>query len=189
MATISKEFNRHNKDRPFLNTGVMMDGSVWTTNVTPRYDGPWKTLGGCLVTGEDRRYITDDFFIKNEDLPKWRYLKGAKKEKRRSSGGHEFTYSEGSMAFPDPLDKSSRTIITSEGGSSPSRFKHVIRDPVTHRLRRLVPIELERLDMFPDNHTIGQSDTKRAFFMGNALVCGIIETVGRQLYSRLAQTT
>lgn len=89
------------------------------------------------------------------------------------------------MTFPDPIDKPSRTIITSEGGKTPSRFKHVIKDPITGKLRRLIPIELERLDMFPDNHTIGVSDVKRAFFIGNALVCGVITKVGEELYKRL----
>ena len=89
------------------------------------------------------------------------------------------------MVFPDALDKPSRTIITSEGGKTPSRFKHVIKDPESGRLRRLLPIELERLDMFPDNHTEGENDVKRAFFMGNALVCGIITAVGKELKSRL----
>ena len=88
------------------------------------------------------------------------------------------------MPFPDPLDRPSRTIITGEGGKAPSRFKHVIEDPVNHRLRRLVPIELEQLDMFPINHTEGETDEKRAFFMGNALVCGIVERVGEELMTR-----
>ena len=89
------------------------------------------------------------------------------------------------MDFPDPLDKPSRTIITSEGGKSPSRTTHVIKDPIDGRLRRLLPIELERLDMFPDNHTEGETSGKRAFFMGNALVCGIVQGVGEELAKRL----
>ena len=38
--------------------------------------------------------------------------------------------------------------------------------------------------MFPDDHTKlnGISDTKRAFFMGNALVVGVVEKIGRELY-------
>ena len=35
--------------------------------------------------------------------------------------------------------------------------------------------------MFPDNHTLGVSDTKRAFLMGNALVIGVIEKLGKEL--------
>ena len=78
---------------------------------------------------------------------------------------------------PDSLDKPSRTIITGEGGSAPSRFKHVIQTS-NGRLRRLTPVELERLNMFPDNHTSGVPDGRRAFLMGNALVTGVVERVG-----------
>jgi len=35
--------------------------------------------------------------------------------------------------------------------------------------------------MFPDNHTSGVSDIRRAFLMGNALVTGIIEKIGVSL--------
>lgn len=38
--------------------------------------------------------------------------------------------------------------------------------------------------MFPDNHTLhGEvSDARRAFLMGNALVCGVIQKIGQSLY-------
>ena len=88
------------------------------------------------------------------------------------------------MIFPEPLNCPSRTIVTGEGGSSPSRFKHVIRTK-SGKLRRLVPRELEKLNMFPDNHTEGCSDVKRAFLMGNALVIGVIERIGKELTKRL----
>ena len=45
-------------------------------------------------------------------------------------------------------------------------------------LRRLTPIELERLNGFPDEWTFGPSDSKRVFFRGNALVNGIIHRLG-----------
>ncbi len=84
------------------------------------------------------------------------------------------------MAFPDHLDLPSRTIITGEGGAAPSRFKHIVLCP-SGRYRRLTPLELERLNMFPDNHTSGVSDVRRAFLMGNALVTGIVEKIGAAL--------
>ena len=112
---------------------------------------------------------------------KWEYLKGAKKEKRTTKGGFTYNYSEGGMIYPDKLNKPSRTIITGEGGKSPSRFKHVIK--TDRGLRRLTPIELERLNMFPDDHTKldGITDARRSFFMGNALVVGIIKKLGESL--------
>ena len=88
------------------------------------------------------------------------------------------------MAFPDHLDRASRTIITGEGGPGPSRFKHVVKTP-GGRYRRLVPLELERLNMFPDHHTQGVSDSRRAFLMGNALVTGIVEKIGIVLESNI----
>ena len=90
------------------------------------------------------------------------------------------------MAFPDSLDSPSRTIITSEGGKSPDRCRHVIQDQAG-RLRRLIPLELERLNMFPDHHTAleGVDAGKRAFLMGNALVTGIVTKIGLELKNRL----
>ena len=90
------------------------------------------------------------------------------------------------MTFPDKLDSASRTIITGEGGSGVSRFKHIIQTE-SGRYRRLVPIELERLNMFPDNHTAGASDLRRAFLMGNALVTGIVERLALVLESRIKE--
>lgn len=185
LADISSEFNKEGGESPFLSAGLMVDGVFYTHKAIPLYNGERTLLGDILATGDDRKLITEDFYISDEDLPKWKYLKGAKHEIRKTKSGFEFNYNEGGMSFPDPIDKPSRTIITSEGGKTPSRFKHVIKDPVNGRLRRLIPLELERLDMFPDNHTEGESDTKRAFFMGNALVCGIITKVGGELRRRL----
>ena len=185
LADLSLNFNKLNNLHPFSNAGIMINGNVWSTKVEPNYSGPFTFLGDILATGKDREQISEDFYISEESLPKWNYLKGAKHEIRKSKDGFEFSYNEGGMAFPDPLDKPSRTIITSEGGATASRFKHVIKDPVNGRLRRLIPLELERLNMFPDNHTVGVSDTKRAFFMGNALVCGIVTRVGNEIRNRI----
>ena len=110
-------------------------------------------------------------------------LRWSKKINRVSKEGYDYVFSEGGMAFPDYLDRPSRTMITGEGGAAPSRFKHVVKTP-SGRYRRLIPIELERLNMFPDNHTYHPevSDGRRAFLMGNALVCGVVEVVGKSLY-------
>lgn len=164
---------------PFDNAGLMIDRIANTGRVIPVYDGKIMTLGEVLV---DEKDVPEEYFIDEEDLPKWTYLKGAKKEERKSLSGHIYHYAEGAMVFPDALDKPSRTIITGEGGSGASRFKHVVKTP-SKRYRRLMPLELERLDMFPDNHTKldGVSDARRAFFMGNALVVGAIQKVGESL--------
>ena len=186
LIDITQEFNRPKESKkknvtPFGNAGIMSHRQVWTLNVEASYNGNFMTLGEVLVNEDE---VPESFFVSKEDLPKWIYLKGGKSQRRVTRGGYEYNYSEGSMVFPDALDRPSRTIITGEGGASPSRLKHIVRTP-SGRYRRLLPIELERLNMFPDNHTQGISDTKRAFLMGNALVTGIVERIGRVLIKQL----
>ena len=180
IKEISDNFNRGKKDSPFGNAGMMMDRHVYSVDAEPVYDGPRQTLGGNLV---NENMVPEDYFISEEELPRWIYEKGAKKIERTSKQGFKYTFSEGGMAFPDNIDQPSRTIITGEGGAAPSRFKHVVKTK-SGRYRRLLPIELERMNMFPDNHTLHPkvSDNRRAFLMGNALVCGIVEQIGKSLY-------
>lgn len=180
IPEVSAEFNKGKKESPFGNAGLMVDRKVYSVDAVPVYDGPFQTLGGNLVSEE---LVPEEFFISETELPKWQYEKGAKKINRTSKEGFQYVFSEGGMAFPDYLDRPSRTMITGEGGSAPSRFKHVVQTP-SGRYRRLIPLELERLNMFPDNHTCHSnvSDGRRAFLMGNALVCGIVEQIGKSLY-------
>ena len=183
LISVSKDFNKGGKLSPFQNTGIFINGQVFTYKTFPNYDGEQVLLGDVLQNGD----VTEDFFVSQQNLPKWEYLKGAKKEVRTAKNGFTYKYSEGRMVFPDALDSASRTIITGEGGKSPSRFKHVVH--TSKGLRRLTPVELERLNMFPDDHTLleGISDTKRAFFMGNALVVGVVKKIGESLNNQHIQ--
>lgn len=183
IQEVSAEFNKKGKDSPFGNAGIMIDRQVYSLDAIPHYEGTCQMLGDILV---DEDFVPEEFFIPEEELPKWQYEKGAKKINRVSKEGFEYVFSEGGMAFPDYLEKPSRTMITGEGGSSPSRFKHVVQTP-SGRYRRLIPLEMERLNMFPDNHTYHPevSDGRRAFLMGNALVCGVVQEIGRSLYQSI----
>ena len=183
LADISEKFNSKGKDSPFANAGIIIGEDVYTLPTKASYTGKRTTLGDILI---DEKDVPKEFFIDPKDLPRWKHLKGAKKEPRRSKTGHTYNYSEGAMAFPDPLDKPARTIVTGEGGSTPSRFKHVIKAS-GGRLRRLTPLELERINMFPDAHTEGKNITanRRAFFMGNALVVGVVEKLGKALLAQI----
>lgn len=180
IQEVSDNFNIGKKDSPFGNAGIMRNRNVFSVDYIPVYAGPMMTLGGNLV---DESLVSEEFFISDEELPRWQYEKGAKKIERTSKEGYKYVFSEGGMAFPDSPDKPSRTIITGEGGTAASRFKHVVLTP-SGRYRRLIPLELERLNMFPDNHTYhpNVSDGRRAFLMGNALVCGIVQEIGKSLF-------
>ncbi len=180
ISDVSENFNKNGKSSPFGTAGIMRNRKVYSVDSSPVYDGMLMTLGGNLV---DESLVGEEFFISEKELPKWKYEKGAKKISRTSKDGYEYTFSEGAMTFPDSIDAPSRTIITGEGGSSPSRFKHIVKTP-SGRYRRLIPLELERLNMFPDNHTLHPevTDGRRAFLMGNALVCGVVKEIGKWLY-------
>jgi DNA (cytosine-5)-methyltransferase 1 len=178
LVDITNNFNKKTpKNNAFLDAGYMIDGVYCSTKVEANFNGKRELLQDIL---EDESSIPSEFYISDDELEKWKYQKGAKSfERTNKTTGHVYTYSEGKMSFPDSLDKPARTIITGEGGASASRFKHVVC--VNGRYRRLTPIELEKANMFPPNHTLGVSDTKRAFLMGNALVVGIVEKLGQAL--------
>ena len=185
----------------------MIGNHYYTYRCKPRYEGEHTTLSDILLTP---RKVSIEYCIEPDSVLKekgWKYLKGAKEEPRKGTGDFTYFYKEGPMIFPDALDKPSRTIITGEGGATASRFKHVVKFRPTKKMRdqfnldsdevqqirkeiglkksewirRLTPLELERLNMFPDNHTEGQTDAKGAFFMGNALVCGIVQRLAIEL--------
>jgi DNA (cytosine-5)-methyltransferase 1 len=176
---ISQTFNLGGGKSLFENSGIYFDSKAYTVKTAAVKSTKPALLGDVVLSDAE---VPDDYWIPEDRLPEWEYLKGAKSIERTHAGGGTYNYSEGKMAFPDLLTNPSRTILTGEGGVSPSRFKHVIK---TERgYRRLTPIELERLNGFPDNWTktgpSGEiiSDARRAFFMGNALVIGLIERVG-----------
>ena len=50
------------------------------------------------------------------------------------------------------------------------------------RIRRLIPLECERLQGFPDNWTDGQSDTQRYKQCGNAVSVPVTEAIFRKIY-------
>jgi DNA (cytosine-5)-methyltransferase 1 len=180
---ISRKFNVGSGPSPFLNSGVYFAGRAYTFKTSPVHRGKRQVLGDVLLPDSE---VPSEYWVDDTRLGEWEYLKGAKSIERTHKGsGATYNYAEGKMAFPDLLSNPSRTILTGEGGTSPSRFKHIIK--TKKGFRRLTPIELERLSGFPDHWTAvgkvgGQiSDVKRAFFIGNALVVGLIARVGKVL--------
>jgi DNA (cytosine-5)-methyltransferase 1 len=210
---------------PFRNAGVMSRGVVWTADVDvdPASVQQRWTLGDVLQPLEEVLESYPEVVIPSHQLDfsedparsTWNYLKGAKREERVKPGGFTYHYTEGAVGFPEPLDRAGRTVLTGEGGRSPSRFKLVVEqhieddaaldelDDLTREAvltsdegpglsvyRRLTPIELERLDMFPDRWTEPVGDGrvmapgKRAFCVGNALVVGVVARIGAELGER-----
>lgn len=177
----TKSFNIGGKRSPFLKNGIMQDCQVVTADAEANYDGELGTLGDVIVPASE---VPEEFYVADDKLEKWKYLKGSKSEERvNKQTGFAYHYSEGSMAFPDLLTNPSRTILTGEGGSGASRFKHIIE--IEGRFRRLVPDELDQLQGFPKGWTnSGMTDGQRAFCMGNALVVQIPHAIGKEIARR-----
>ena len=66
-----------------------------------------RAIGSCSPTSsKPTEDVPEQFFVGDEDLAKWQFLKGAKSLTRISrSTGMEYTYDEGPIPFPDPIDR------------------------------------------------------------------------------------
>lgn len=174
VQTVSNKFQFK-----FDNAGVMSKGKLYTLKVHPSVV-KGQTLRNVLQDNIDKEfYVTDTSLDKAKG---WRYVKGSKREMRTAKNGHVYHYTEGAIPFPDNLDTPSRTILTGEGNQNPNRSTHLILDPINSKYRTLTPVEVERLNGFPDDWTnTGMTKSKRYFCMGNALVVGVVERLGKRL--------
>ena len=171
----------------FWNSGSMIEGKVVTKELEPYYDGASLVLKDVLEHPSD---LPNSLYLSEDKVDKFRYLRSAKKFERTNSEGFTYTYSEGAMSLVDSADLPSRTLLTSKG--SISRTTHLMEDSKGYRL--LTALETERLQGFPDNWTkvklsrgneVVVSETRRKFFMGNALVVEVVENLGKYIADRL----
>lgn len=170
LVEISENFKAY-----FENSGFMRDGIIYTTKIIEKEKRP------CTLRKIIENNVDNSFFLSEEKIKKFKYLRNAKKILRtRKSDGGKYYYSEGAMSQYDSLDLPGRTMLTSEGLIN--RSTHIINDPQVNRIRFLTPVECERLNQFPDNWTNTMNPRKRYFMMGNALVCGIISKLGEELF-------
>ena len=181
-AVISKDIVDVSDNFAFMfeNAGYMHAGKIYTSRIA-------ETEERAILLGEIlQKNVDEKYYIPSDKKAKWVYLKGAKKIPRTSANGHEYVFSEGPVAFPDPWDRPGRTMLTSE--STLNRSTHVVSDPGTGRLRLLTPVEAERLQGFDDEWTnTGMPDRMRSFCMGNALVVPMITRMGRVLDTIIAE--
>lgn len=163
LADISDKFQFD-----FYNAWVMKKGKIYTEEVTPYYKWKKMVIWDILEENADEKY-----YISADKMPKRKYLKWAKRIIRKEWTPHQYTFSEWAIAFPDPLDRPARTMLTSEG--SLNRSTHVV-EPKKWRLRILTPVETERINWFPDNWTAKwwMPEKFRYFCMGNALCVKMI---------------
>lgn len=167
IVEISDQFSEQ-----FHAGGFMRDGHITTIHTQPIEMKP-ETLGEKL----QKDTVPEEFFLTDDQIEKFAYLRGPKKIERTSADGHSYIFSEGGMSPTDELDKPGRTMLTSEGTTN--RSTHIVE--VNGRKRFLTPLECERLNGFDDNWTAGMPKRMRYFCMGNALVVGLIKIMGLEL--------
>ncbi len=158
----------------------MLDGKISTMQVRANTE-PAAALRTVLADAS----LSSATILAGDRLEKFRYLKGAKRIERQAANGHRYTFSEGAIPFPDPLDVPSRTMLTSEG--TVNRSTHVVADSTTGKLRLLLPVEAERLQGFDDGWTEGMPERMRFFCMGNALVVHMVTRMAKTLSSIIAK--
>jgi len=159
----------------FYNSGVMINAKIFSREYKPQ-NPSYKTFSEIM----ENEVLDEKFYINESKLDSWRKLKGAKKIQRTKPNGELYSFSEGSLNFPDLIDMPGRTMLTSE--STLNRSSHVYEDKSTGKLRLITPLEAERLNCFPDGWTnTGMPIRERYFMMGNALVCGVIGKIGKEL--------
>ena len=170
VVEISDNYEFH-----FFNAGLMHKGLITTYKVEANCEDV-TTLGEII----EKEKVDNKYFLLDEKLEKWKYLKGSKRIERTKPNGEKYIFAEGNVAFPDKLDVPARTMLTSE--STTNRSSHVVQDVVSGELRTLTPVEAERIQMFPDNWTNIESkamtERRRYFMMGNALVVGVVSRLG-----------
>lgn len=171
LVDVTKNFNTK-----FWNSGICINGKGFTQEVIAK-EIKSKNLRCIIEKGE----VDSKYFLSENQEKKFNYLRGAKKLERTKPNGESYLYAEGGMAPYDSLDLPARTMLTSEG--SINRSTHIVKDVKSEKLRLLTPIECERINGFPDNWTGNKimPEKFRYFCMGNALVVGLIEIMGKKI--------
>lgn len=171
------------------NTGIMRNGKYYTVDTTPLGNEKSITLGEIAEEARKVEKVDESFFLNDEKrIKKFEELRGAKKKVRTTAEGFTYTFSEGSMSPYDSFDLPARTMLTSEGTTN--RSTHLLKED--GRFRFLTPIEAELIQDFPANWTkykkneetgevLEVSTRMRYFFMGNALVTGVVKRIGIEL--------
>lgn len=157
----------------FHPAGIMIDGDVFTAH-TEILNESFTPLKEIL---QEEAEVGESFYLTEEQITKFAYLRGPKKIERTSAEGFKYIFSEGGMSPTDEINGPGRTMLTSEGTTN--RSTHIVE--VNGRKRFLTPVECERLNGFPTNWTEGMPNRMRYFCMGNALVVDLIKKMGETI--------
>ena len=83
-----------------------------------------------------------------------------------------------SLAYPNSTTRRGRVIHWKSNTLTTEWESHVLKDK---RIRKLTPIEYERLQTLPDNYTAWVSDTQRYKMLGNWWTVDVIAHIFRSI--------
>lgn len=171
LVNLTKKYNQGR----FNYSGIAIGGQVYTVMYKTDFDTPPPSFKTILDKNK-KNYV----YLTEEQSSKAAYTKEHKKIERISKTGFKYNYTEGKMSYPDNLDAPGRTMLTSEG--TINRSTHFIKHG--NKIRFMTPLEAERLNGFSDNWTDFKPNRQRFFFMGNALVIGMVEKIGKEIIKK-----
>ena len=93
--------------------------------------------------------------------------------------GYDMLYEGDSLNYSVPNSKTRRGRVGK--GVAQTLDTKCEQAVYTDHIRRLTPIECERLQGFPDNWTQGVSDSQRYKMLGNAVTVDVVQEIGRKL--------
>jgi hypothetical protein len=115
-------------------------------------------------------YLSDDEIVKAQ-------FKKSKKSIPRVKNGFEYFFNEGSIQFPNSIEKKSQCLLAA--GQGISRTTTYVDNG--NGIRKLSPVECERLQNVPDNYTDNVSNSQRYKMLGNGWTVDVIAYIFSQM--------
>ena len=85
-----------------------------------------------------------------------------------------------------PIQGHYTNTLTARYEAAQATGSYIIESELNAQIRRLTPLECERLQGFPDGWTAGESDTQRYKMCGNAVTVNTVEAVMEKLTQHIA---
>jgi len=108
-------------------------------------------------------YLSDDEIVRAQ-------FKKSKKSIPRVKNGFEYFFNEGSIQFPNSIEKKSQCLLAA--GQGISRTTTYVDNG--NGIRKLSPVECERLQNVPENYTDNVSNSQRYKMLGNGWTVDVI---------------
>jgi DNA (cytosine-5)-methyltransferase 1 len=152
-------------------------------------DGIMRNQGALGIVDVAKSIMTREGFSHREDQDN--YIPIAFHNRQDPDVSGEITHPLGAKALKANASKSYQGVVAPALTASNDPSRSPQSSEVTHQIeainaagmgvRRLTPLECERLQGFPDGWTEGQNDTQRYKQLGNAVAVPVAEWIGRRI--------